>query len=113
MTVPEQAEIQEIDEFNEVLSGVLPLFLLFMYIVPVFNCVSLLVKEKESRVRETMRMMGMTDFPYWMSWFVYYTVVNTILSLIAWLVLCINVFGPTNPLWMLLFIWLYGEAVFG
>lgn len=72
-----------------------------------------MVKEKESKARESMRMMGMTDFPYWLSWFVYYTVLNTILSLIAWLVLCINVIEYSNPLYVLLFIWLYGEAIFG
>jgi len=84
-----------------------------MYILPVFTIVSLMVKEKESKARESMRMMGMTDFPYWFSWFFYYTTLNTILSLIAWLVLCINVIGASNPWYVLLFIWLYGQSVFG
>jgi hypothetical protein len=87
--------------------------MLIMYILPVYTCVSLLVKEKEFKARESMRMMGMTDFPYWMSWFAYYTVLNTVFSLAAWLVMCINVIGPSNPWFILLFIWLYGEAVFG
>lgn len=60
-----------------------------------------------------MRIMGMTDTPYWMSWFVYYTLINTIMSLIAWLVLCINVIGPSDKFFVFLFIWLYGQAVFG
>ena len=84
-----------------------------MYILPVFTTVSLIVKEKESRAKESMRMMGMTDFPYWFSWFFYYSILNTIYSLIGWSVLCINVIGSSNPWYILLFIWLYGEAVFG
>jgi len=90
------------------LSGVLPLLMLFMYILPVFFIVSLIVKEKESKARESMRMMGMTDSPYWLSWFAYYTILNTLLSLIAWAVLCINVIGFSNPIFVLLWIWLYG-----
>lgn len=95
------------------LADVLPRLILFMYILPVFTIVSLLVKEKESKARESMRMMGMTDTPYWLSWFVYYTVLNTILTLIAWGVLCINVIAWSNKLWVLLWIWLYGQAIFG
>jgi ATP-binding cassette, subfamily A (ABC1), member 3 len=87
--------------------------MLFMYILPVFTIVSLIVKEKESKARESMRMMGMTDFPYWLSWFVYYTVINTALSLTAWGVLCINVIGFSNIYYVFAWIWLYGEAIFG
>lgn len=108
MATPIEAEQAKLDYFNEVVQGVLPLFLLFMYILPVFTIVSLIVKEKEYRTRETMRMMGMTDTPYWLSWFAYYTMLNTAISIIAWLVLCINVIGPSNPWWVFLFIWLYG-----
>jgi ATP-binding cassette, subfamily A (ABC1), member 3 len=84
-----------------------------MYMLPIFTIVSLLVKEKESRARESMRMMGMTDFPYWLSWFVYYTLLSTVISVIAWATLCINVIRYSNPWLMLLFFWLYGQATFG
>lgn len=113
MAVPLEADVTQLDAFSEVVQGVLPLFMLFMYILPVFMVVSLLVKEKESKARESMRMMGMTDFPYWLSWFVYYSAVNTVLSIVAWAVLCINVIGQSNIFYVFLWIWLYGEAVFG
>lgn len=95
------------------MQGSMPLIMIDMYILPVFTIVSHLVKEKEYRTRETMRIMGMTDFPYWMSWFVYYTVLNTVISTIAWLVLNINCIRFTNPGWIWLLLWLYGEATFG
>jgi hypothetical protein len=87
--------------------------MVYMYMLPVFMIVSQLVKEKESRARESMRMMGMTDLPYWMSWFVYYTLLSTVISIIAWATLCINVIRYSNPWWILLFFWLYGQATFG
>lgn len=113
MTIPMDAATKPLDLFSTVVSLVLPRFLLFMYILPVFKIVSLIVQEKESKARESMRMMGMTDTPYWLSWFVHYSLLNTIISLIAWAVLTINVIGPSNKLYVLLFIWLYGQAIFG
>ena len=108
MAVPEPSATTQLDAFSEILSGTLPLLLLFMYILPVFTIVSLIVKEKESKTKESMRMMGMTDSPYWLSWFMYYTTLNTVLSFIAWAVLNINVIGYSNPWYILLYIWLYG-----
>ena len=57
--------------------------------------------------------MGMTDLPYWMSWFVYYTFINTMLSTVAWISLLFNVINWSNPAYIWLFFWLYGQAVFG
>jgi ATP-binding cassette, subfamily A (ABC1), member 3 len=108
MAVPLPSDVVQLDSFSELVKGVLPLFLLFMYTLPLFTIVSLLVKEKESRTRETLRMMGLSDYPYWLSWFVFYSALNTVISLIAWLVMCINVIGPSNPWYVLAFIWLYG-----
>lgn len=50
-----------------------------------------IVREKESRTKETMRIMGMTDSPYWLSWFVFYTLINTCVTTICWAVLQVNV----------------------
>ena len=58
-------------------------------------------------------MMGMTDTAYWASWFVYYTMINTLISTLAWFCLLFNVINFSNPFYMWLFFWLYGEAVFG
>jgi hypothetical protein len=69
----------------------LPLMLLVMYIPPVYNLVFLIVKEKESKTKESMRMMGLTDFPYWLSWFMFYSAINTVIVTIAWFTLVFNV----------------------
>lgn len=113
MVVPEPATTQVYDYYSIVWTRIFPLLIIAMYILPVFTTVSLIVKEKESRAKESMRMMGMTDFPYWMSWFVYYTLLNTVICLIAWGILFINVIGFSNPWYILLCIWLYGQAIFG
>lgn len=66
--------------------------LLLLYVLPVYNMVFFIVKEKEYRAKESMRMMGLSDTPYWLSWWVYYTLINTVTAFLAWLVLSINVF---------------------
>ena len=76
-----------IDPFASTLALLLPLFLLLAYVPQVYNMTFKIVRERESRTKETMRIMGMTDLPYWMSWFVFYTSLNTIVTTLAWLVL--------------------------
>jgi hypothetical protein len=58
-------------------------------------------------------MMGMTDAPYWFSWWIHFTIINTIVSVACVGILQINVNNYSNPIYLFLFIWLYGEAVFG
>jgi ATP-binding cassette subfamily A (ABC1) protein 3 len=81
--------------------------------LPVYNITFQIVKEKESKTKESMRMMGMTDTSYWLSWFAYYTLINTIISLVGWLCLCINVIQYSTPAYVFLYMWLFGESVFG
>ena len=100
------------DSFTEVLKGVLPLLLLLIFIPPVYNTVFLIVREKESRIKESMRMMGMNDTSYWLSWYVYYTCVTTVIVFLSWFVLLINVIVYSNSFLILVFMLLYAQSVF-
>ena len=97
-----------VDPFAPALAVLMPLFLLLAYIPPVYNMTFKIVREKESRIKETMRIMGMTDLPYWMSWFVFYTLVNTIVTTLSWGILCVNVITYSKPFYIWIFFWLYG-----
>ena len=85
----------------------MPLLILLIFIPPVYNMIFLLVKEKESRIKESMRMMGMRDSAYWLSWYVYYTLVSTLIVFLAWLVLLINCIGNSNSLLILIYLLFY------
>jgi arabinogalactan endo-1,4-beta-galactosidase len=80
-----------IDAFTAVLNNILSLLFLLMYIPLIYRTVYRIVFEKMSKAKESMRIMGMTDFPYWTSWFAYYTIVNTLLVSGATATLLINV----------------------
>jgi hypothetical protein len=84
-----------------------------MYIPLLYRTVYRIVFEKVIKAKESMRMMGMTDFPYWSSWFVYFSLVNTVIVTLCWLVLNINVFKRESAFLLYLVIWIYGESLFG
>ena len=79
-----------------------------MFVPPVYRTTYRIVGEKESKVKESMRMMGLKDFPYWASWLTYYSVVNTIISGSTFAILYTKVL-PNSDGWITFFIvWLFG-----
>ena len=108
-----QTETSVVDPFAPGLALLLPLFLLLAYIPSVYNLTFKIVREKESRAKETMRIMGMNDLPYWMSWFMYYTIINTVVTTLSWAMLLPAVINYSQSMYLWIFFWLYGEAVFG
>ncbi len=110
---PLPTETSITDPFEVALASLLPLFLLLAYIPSVYNLTFKIVREKESRAKETMRIMGMADAPYWISWFVYYTVINTVVTTLSWAMLLPAVINYSQSMYLWIFFWLYGEAVFG
>lgn len=112
MIIPTEPDEITVDKFV-MLNTIFGCMVVALYIVPVFNTTFYMVKEKEQRMKETMRMMGMTDLPYWLSWFFYYTLLNTTIALLAAIVLKFNVFRHSTFGLYFLLIWGYGEALFG
>jgi len=101
------------DDFSEILQTMLPFFLLLMYILPVYRMISRIVSEKESKARESMKMMGMQDSSYWLSWFFYYFIIVTFISVISVLTLSANVIVVSDKGIIFAFFWIYGMSLFG
>ena len=91
MTAPVPGTAAVDDAFTPALVTLLPLCVMLSYITMVYNMVFKIVIEKESKAKETMRIMGMTDLPYWLSWLTFYTVINTVVSTLIWGVLIIKI----------------------
>lgn len=113
LNAPMPASNDTSDPYEDVITLTLPFLLLLIFIPPVYNMVFQIVKEKESRIKESMRMMGMKDRSYWLSWYVYYTCISTTIVFLAWLVLLINVMPNSNSFLVFLFFLFYAQAVFG
>jgi len=55
-----------------------------------------------------MKIMGLNYSAYWLSWFCYYTLVNTVLSTLTIGVMYINAVNFSEPILLWLMIWIYG-----
>lgn len=101
-----------VDQFMDQLDQSFAFFLLVIYLTPMYRLIGFIVEEKASRAREGMKIMGLKDFPYWMSWFVYYFILITFISFLGAGILKLNVFVHTGWFVLGLFLWLYGMCLF-
>jgi len=112
--VPFKSDAYVSDSFGKyVLTDMLPIFLRLIYIIPLYRLVQNMVGEKETRARESMRMMGLSDSSYWLSWFSYYFIIVTVISLLCLIVTSGNVWVHSSKGIIFLFLWLYGLSLFG
>ncbi|GAB6031180.1 ATP-binding cassette sub- A member 3 [Chamberlinius hualienensis] len=58
-----------VDYLGLALKQFLPLILMLSFLYPAFDLVKSLVLEKEKRLKESMKIMGLTGFLHWSSWF--------------------------------------------
>lgn len=110
---PMPAETNISDSFKQVWSKIFPFLIILTFIPPVYNMVSLVVREKETRIKESMRMMGLSEAAYWLSWYFYYSVISTVIVLLAWGILMINCIVYSNPFLVLCFLLVYAQSVLG
>jgi hypothetical protein len=96
MTVPMRRTPAWEDRMAGVLYFCLHYFLMLMFIPMVYRVTYRLVKEKELGTKDMMHMMGMSTISYWLSWAAYFTVINTLLSTAAWIVLSFFVVRLTS-----------------
>ena len=109
---PMKATTATSDPFEGIITGVLPYLLLLNFIPTVYNTVFMIVREKESRMKESMRMMGMRDTAYWLSWWAYYSCITTVTCILSWGILMINVINHSDALIILLYFIFYAQAIF-
>lgn len=68
--------------FYSSVAGLLPFFLVIATLFPVTRLISSLVAEKETKIREGMRMMGLSDAALLGSWYVMYAIIFFIIAVI-------------------------------
>lgn len=87
------------DRFQWGISQSMPLFMVLAWIYTVSIIVKSIVYEKEHRLKEFMRMMGLDNWIHWMSWFITSFISMTLTSLLLTFVLIGGkIVTFTNPL---------------
>ena len=65
-----------VDPFGQLFAGITAICILIAYIFPLNIYVYKIVKEKETRIREGMKIMGLGDSEYFLSYFIQYVVIS-------------------------------------
>ena len=108
--------VQKYDEysFNEfaAFAGVyFTFFVILSYLCPLILYVLKMVVEKESRAKEVMKIMGMGEGTYFLSYFVEYFIVNIIYAFAVGYVSKLT-FKFIPYLYLVLYLWLFGLNIF-
>lgn len=100
------------DRFTYSLLYVLPLAMLFAWLFPVAMTTRTVVREKETRLKEFMKMMGVTEGLLRLSWFLHSLVVLLFsVVLITSILKLSGVLPATNVLVLFLFLTLYAVVM--
>ena len=99
------------DNFQYVISSVLGIFYMLSFLYPVSRIVRALVVEKETRVKEGMKMMGLTDTVYNLSWLITTVLQMTIVSILITLVTGDTVFEYSNKVLVFIYFEVFSLAI--
>jgi hypothetical protein len=90
-----------------------PFFVMFTFLIPLYYMVSKLAEEKEGKSREGMKMMGLKDSSYFLSWFVFHLILMIIMAALITSMCSINLFPNSNKLLIFLHMFFFGLSLFG
>lgn len=91
------------DDFQVIIKEVLGIFYMLSYLYPVSCLIRSLVVEKELRIKEGMKMMGLTDMVYNLSWFLTTFLQFTLISALITLVTYGTIFQYSSPFYVFVF----------
>jgi hypothetical protein len=81
--------------------------------MPLLVLTYLISEEKEKKLKHMMKMMGLKESTYVISWFILYTIISTIISIVAIILLSINVLKHSSAGIIFLFLFEFGLSQFG
>lgn len=84
---------------------VLPMILSFLRLT------SSLLTEKEKKIREGMKIMGMKNTSFYLSWIITYLIILTVISLLVALGLKIAIFKKSGYFFLFIWFWLFAISL--
>ncbi len=111
MKTPEYESVNPLA--TDQLSQQFPFFIMFTFLIPLYYIVSKLAEEKESKSREGMKMMGLKDSSYFLSWYVFYVCINVVQATLITAMVCINLFVNSSKILIFLHCFFFGMSLFG
>ncbi|KAL3853226.1 hypothetical protein ACJMK2_016782 [Sinanodonta woodiana] len=105
------------DVLISVLQSNLPLFIVLSFILNALQITKNIAYEKENKLKESMKMMGLSTVMYWLSWFVKCLIYLAIAMIFYTLLLCIpigskgKVLNYTEPTLFYVFLFAYALSL--
>ncbi|XP_076337701.1 ATP binding cassette subfamily A member 3 isoform X2 [Tachypleus tridentatus] len=101
------------DPFLLALQFFFPMILIFSFIYPALNIVKNIVIEKEKRLKESMKMMGLKTWLHWSAWYIKYLICLLVSITIITIFITVKVsnglrvFDKSNPFIIFLLLFVY------
>lgn len=80
------------------------MILVVPFLFPFMRMCYMLITEKEKKIKEGMKMMGLTNFAFYSSWIIHYTIIYTLIAFL-WTIIMMNLWKSSN--FFLVFTWLW------
>lgn len=96
------------DSFYSFVQSVFALVFVMSFFFPSFFLIRGLVVEKETRVREGVRMMGMNDLPLYGAWYIIYAAIFLVIALCVAITCAATMFSHCDGGILILYFWLFG-----
>jgi ATP-binding cassette subfamily A (ABC1) protein 3 len=100
-------ERHEIDDLVAMMMGSSGFFLFMPLIIPFCNLIYFLLSEKELKIKETMKIMGLTDSAYFLSWIIQYGLIFTSISFLVTCIVVITVAQNSNFFFIFFWHWIF------
>mmetsp|Transcript_22571 Transcript_22571/g.21746 ORF Transcript_22571/g.21746 Transcript_22571/m.21746 type:complete len:196 (+) Transcript_22571:327-914(+) len=85
---------------------------MFTYLIPLFYMVSKFSEEKQSKTKEGMKMMGLNESVYFLSWFILFLTVMIVMAIVIIAMVGPGLFYQSNKMLILFMCILYGTSIF-
>ena len=108
---PQKFSVYLEDSFNYFLMFIFGFFMIISYSLPLSINIYRIVKEKESKIKEFMKIMGLKESVYFFSYFIIYLFFNLIYSVCNTFILK-NALTYIEELYLFLFLFLFGLVIF-
>ncbi|XP_058064618.1 phospholipid-transporting ATPase ABCA3-like, partial [Anopheles bellator] len=102
------------DAIQAALQLVLALIIAISFLYTFVNTVKFITIEKETQLKEMMKMMGLSNWLHWSAWFVKCLILLTIASSLITLLLCVPITGTAifeNSSWTLIWVFFFVYSI--
>jgi len=99
-----------VDAFATIAGALIPILFAFAFMWVVMNMIKDFVFEKEFRIKEGMKIIGLFGSSHFTSWFLHYTIINLVTSILI-TITAVPVFPNSDLLFIFFFFWIFMETL--